>query len=62
MDTTATKITGFRQLSSEQVDDNVVKSVTKSCFQSVNEIQKLGGQELEEIHINKPPKRAENLS
>ena len=60
IDTTATKSTGFAEPLSEQVCDNVVESVTKSCFQSVNEIQKLIGHELEEIHINNPPESAEN--
>ena len=41
IDTTATKSTGFAELLSEQVCGNVVESVTKSCFQSLNEIQKL---------------------
>ena len=48
-------ITGFAEPVSKQVCDNVVKSATKSCFQSVDEIQKLRGHELEEIHINNPP-------
>ena len=60
IDTTATKSTGFAGPLSEQVCDNVVKSATKSCFQSVNEIQKLRGHELEEIHRNNPPESAEN--
>ena len=38
IDIKATKGTGFAQLSSEQVGDNVVKSVTKSFFRYVNEI------------------------
>ena len=55
-----TKSTGFAEPLSEQVCDSVVESVAKSCFQSVNEIQKLRGHELEEIHINNPPESAEN--
>ena len=43
------------ELLSKQVCDNVVKLATKSCLQSINEIQKLRGHELEEIHINNPP-------
>ena len=60
IDTTATKSTGFPGPLSEQVCDNVVKSATKSCFPSVNEIQKLRGHEFEEIHRNNPPESAEN--
>ena len=48
-------ITGFKEPLRRQVCDNVIKLATKSCFQSVNEIQKLRGHELEEIHIKKPP-------
>ena len=48
-------ITGFAEPLSKQVCDNVVKLATKNCFQSVNEIQKLRGHELEETHINNPP-------
>ena len=61
IDTTyaATKNTGFAGPLSEQVCDNV-RSATKSCFQSVNEIQKLRGHELEEIHRNNPPESAKN--
>ena len=55
IDTMATKSTGFPEPLSEQVCDNVEKSANKSCFQSVNEIQKLSGHELGEIHINNPP-------
>ena len=56
-----TENTGFVELLSEQEGELLSSQpATKSCFQSVNEIQKLRGHELEEIHIDNSPDSAEN--
>ena len=48
--TMATESGRFAELSGE-VDYVVAKPATKSCFQSVEDIDKLGGYGLKEIHI-----------